>query len=50
MSVEQIADKLSRGERIDAVEAKLLWEQAPLWLLARLATEAKVHKSGDKDF
>ena len=50
MTVEHIADKLSRGERIDAVEAKLLWEQAPLWLLARLATEAKMRKSGDKVF
>ena len=50
MSVELIAEKLSRGERIDAAEAKLLWDQAPLWLLAQLATEAKQRKSGDKVF
>ena len=50
MTVEHIAEKLSRGERIDAAEAKLLWEEAPLWLLARLATEVKVRKSGDKVF
>ena len=50
MSVDRIAEKLLRSERIDATEAKLLWEQAPLWLLARLASEAKVRKSGDKVF
>ena len=50
MSVEQIAEIVLRGERIDAAQAKVLWEQAPLWLLARLATEAKVRKSGDKVF
>ena len=50
MNVEKIAEKLSCGGRIDAAEAKLLWEEAPLWLLARLATEAKVRKSGDKVF
>ena len=50
MTVEIIAEKLSRGERIDAAEAKLLWEKAPLWLLAQLATEAKRRKSGDKVF
>ena len=50
MTVESVAEKLSRSERIDALEAKLLWEEAPLWLLARLATEAKVRKSGDKVF
>ena len=50
MSVESIAEKLSNGGRIDAAEAKLLWKEAPLWLLARLATEAKVRKSGNKVF
>ena len=50
MGIGQIEEKLSRGERIDATEAKLLWEEAPLWLLARLATEAKQRKSGDKVF
>ena len=50
MTVDSVAEKLSRSERINAAEAKLLWEEAPLWLLARLATEAKVRKSGDKVF
>ena len=50
MTIEIVAEKLSRGESINAIEAKLLWEQSPLWLLARLATEAKVRKSGDKVF
>lgn len=50
MTIEFIAEKLSRGERIDTAEAKLLWEEAPLWLLSRLACEAKHRKSGDKVF
>ena len=50
MTITDIAKKLEFGIRIDASEAKLLWEKAPLWLLARLATEAKVRKSGDKVF
>ena len=50
MTVDSITKKLECGARIDAAEAKLLWEKAPLWLLARLATEAKVRKSGDKVF
>ena len=50
MSIERITEKLLGRGRIDAGEAKLLWEGAPLWLLARLATEAKQRKSGDKVF
>ena len=50
MSVEQILESLSRGERIDAAQAKVLWEQASLWQLAQLATESKRRKSGDKVF
>ena len=50
MTITDIAKKLESGIRIDATEAKLLWEKAPLWLLARLATEAKERKSGDKVF
>lgn len=50
MSIDAIADKLLRRERIDAAEAKLLWEEAPLWLLARLACEVKREKSGEKIF
>ena len=48
MTIAEITQKLECGIRIDATEAKLLWEEAPLWLLARLATEAKMRKSGDK--
>ena len=50
MAIESIVEKLSCGERIDAFQAKELWEKAPLWLLARLATEVKIRKSGDKVF
>ena len=50
MRVEQVVEKIARRERIDAAEAKLLWEEAPLWLLARLASEAKQRVSGDKVF
>ena len=50
MRVEQVVEKIARRERIDAAEAKLLWEDAPLWLLARLASEAKQRVSGDKVF
>ena len=49
MNVEVVAEKLLRGERIDACEAKLLWEKAPLWQLAQLATTVKERKSGDKE-
>lgn len=50
MRVEQIAEKIVRGGRIDADEAALMWREAPLWLLSRLATEAKRRKSEDKVF
>ena len=50
MTITDITRKLESGLRIDSVEAKMLWEQAPLWLLARLATEAKQRHSGDKVF
>ena len=50
MTIESIVSKIESGGRIDAAEAKLLWEKAPLWLLARLACEAKQRKSGDKVF
>ena len=50
MNVEVVAEKLLRGERIDACEAKFLWEKAPLWQLAQLATTVKERKSGDKVF
>ena len=50
MTITDITRKLESGLRIDSAEAKMLWEQAPLWLLARLATEAKQRHSGDKVF
>ncbi len=45
-TLEQIADSVSRGERISTEEALVLWN-APLWLLGRLASECKHRKSGD---
>lgn len=50
MSVESIAAKVLRRERLDAEEAKLLWEEAPLWLLSKLACGLKREKSGEKVF
>ena len=50
MTITDITRKLESGLRIDSAEAKMLWEKAPLWLLARLATEAKQRQSGDKVF
>lgn len=46
--VERIAQRIERGERIDAGEAATMWHEAPLWLLGELATAAKRRVSGDK--
>ncbi len=48
--LENIASKVLAGGRIDAEEARLLWEDAPLWQLAQLAVAAKRRHSGDKVF
>ncbi len=47
MSTTYIVDKCRSGERLTASEAQWLYEQAPLWLLAELATQRKRAVSGD---
>ncbi len=46
----QIVEKVEAGGRIDAGEAALLWREAPLWELARLAVAVKRRHSGDRVF
>ncbi|MFI3306249.1 MAG: CofH family radical SAM protein [Rikenellaceae bacterium] len=45
--IAEIAAKCSARERISEVEAALLYREAPLWLLSKLATERKRAFSGD---
>lgn len=45
-SINDIADSIRHGERITAEDAKILWHEAPLWLLGELATERKERVSG----
>jgi aminodeoxyfutalosine synthase len=47
-SIDQIAHKIESGLRIAADEALLLWREAPLWLLARLADGRRRAMNGDK--
>ena len=47
---EEIAAAVSRGTRISGEDAAVLWREAPLWLLGRLASEMKHRVSGDKVF
>ncbi len=49
-NINDIADAVRRGERITASDAKVLWQEAPLWLLGELATERKRKISGEKVF
>lgn len=46
-SIDTIAEKILAGGRIDRDEAEVLWREAPLSLLGRLASEMKRRKSGD---
>ena len=46
--IADIVEKCRHQQRINAAEAALLWEQAPLWQLSELAVEAKRRVSGDK--
>lgn len=48
--LESIARKVRAAERIAPAEALALWEEAPLWLLGRLAWERKLSVSGDRVF
>ncbi|MFI3279863.1 MAG: CofH family radical SAM protein [Rikenellaceae bacterium] len=50
LHIDQIAQKSLNGERITPAEAKLLWSDAPLWLLSKLAVQRKREVSGDKVF
>ena len=48
LQIADIVEKCRCQQRITAVEAALLWQQAPLWQLSELAVEAKRRVSGDK--
>ncbi len=48
INIDSIAQKCRQGERITSAEAKLLWQEAPLWLLSQLAVERKRAVSGEK--
>ena len=47
LTINDISDAVRRGERITTEEAKILWTEAPLWLLGELASERKRQASGD---
>lgn len=47
---QEIADCVVAGERLSAQDALILWQKAPLWRLAELATDRKRKISGDKVF
>ncbi len=50
LELDRIAAKCSADERISTAEALTLWREAPLWLLAKLATERKRRVSGESIF
>lgn len=45
MEKKRIAEKVLSGERITADEAMFMWQEAPLWLLGKLAVQVKKAKS-----
>ena len=49
-SWEEIAARVSAGERVTAEDALILWQDAPLWRLGELAVAKKREVSGDKVF
>ena len=49
-SWEEIAARVSAGERLTAEDALILWQDAPLWRLGELAVAKKRKVSGDKVF
>jgi aminodeoxyfutalosine synthase len=49
-SWEEIAARVSAGERLTAEDALILWQNAPLWRLGELAVAKKREVSGDKVF
>ncbi len=48
LHIDAIAQKCINAERISPSEAIALWQEAPLWLLSKLATDRKREMSGDK--
>ncbi len=48
MSVDAIAAKVSRGERIDAGEALTLYRDASTWLLGRLADDIRARRHPER--
>ena len=46
-TIDTITEKILAGGRIGREEAEVLWREAPLSLLGRLASEMKRRKSGD---
>ena len=49
-SWEEMAARVSAGERLTAEDALTLWQDAPLWRLGELAVAKKREISGDKVF
>ena len=49
-SWEEIAARVSAGERLTTEDALILWQDAPLWRLGELAVAKKREISGDKVF
>ena len=49
-SWEEIAARVSAGERLTTEDALILWQDAPLWRLGELAVAKKREVSGDKVF
>lgn len=45
-ALDPVLKKIRAAERIDPEQARLLWEQAPLWLMGELAWERKLRVSG----
>lgn len=50
MELQNIIDKCGRGERISTLEAAILYREAPLWQLSKLAVSRKRAVSGDSVF
>ncbi len=50
IEIDRIVEKCRKAERISVAEAKVLYNEAPLWLLSQLATERKMAVSGDMVF
>jgi radical SAM domain protein, CofH subfamily len=48
--IGEIVSRIEAGERVSAAEAGMLWREAPLSVLGRLAYGIKSRKTGDKVF